>query len=77
MTSMPATHFGLRDRGWLRPGAYADVIIFALAALDEVSTIEEPVAYARGIDYVLVNGECVLDAGEHTGVRPGRNVLRG
>jgi len=77
MTSMPATHFGLKDRGLLREGCYADLAVFDLAKLEEVSTIEQPLAYARGMDYVFVNGVAVLDGGEHTGARPGRNLKRG
>jgi N-acyl-D-amino-acid deacylase len=72
MTSMPATHFGLRDRGVVRPGGFADVVVFDLDQLDEVATLEKPLAYAQGIDYVLVNGQIVVDDGVHTGARPGR-----
>jgi N-acyl-D-amino-acid deacylase len=77
MTSMPAPHFGLGLRGRLSRGYYADVVVFDYQALDDVSTVAEPVAYARGVEHVLVNGELVVDGGEHTGARPGRNVLRG
>jgi len=74
MTSMCATRFGLRDRGLVRAGAYADLVVFDYQALDDVSTIEQPLAYCRGVEYVLVNGQLVVDAGEHTGARPGRNL---
>jgi len=76
MTSMPARHFGLEGRGALEAGAYADVIVLDLEELDEVSTLERPLAYARGIEHVLVNGELVVDGGEHTGARPGRHLPR-
>ena len=76
MTSMPAAHFGLWDRGLLRAGYAADVIVFDYDALDEVSTIERPHAYARGVEHVLVNGTPVVEGGEHTGARPGRHLLR-
>ena len=76
MTSMPATHFCLQDRGFVRSGCFADVVVFDLYALDEVSTPENPLAYARGVEHVLVNGTLVVEAGEHTGARPGRNLLR-
>jgi len=76
MTSMPATHFGLRDRGLLRAGCFADVVVLDFDALRDVSTVEQPVAYVRGVEVVLVNGVLVVDAGEHTGARPGRNLLR-
>ncbi|MDF1512634.1 MAG: D-aminoacylase [Anaerolineae bacterium] len=74
MTSMPATRFGLRDRGILRTGAYADVVVFDFDALDNGSTDEHPLQYCRGVSDVLVNGEAVIKAGEHTGARPGRNL---
>ncbi len=76
MTSMPASHFGLRDRGLLRKGCYADVIVFDYHALADVSTVENPVAYAQGIEVVLVNGTLTLDGSEHTGARAGQNLLR-
>jgi len=77
MTSMPATRFGLRDRGLLRPGAFADVVVFDYEALDDGSTLEQPLAYCRGVEHVLVNGTPVVDGGEHTGARPGRNLRYG
>jgi N-acyl-D-amino-acid deacylase len=76
MTSMPAAHFGLWDRGLLRAGYAADVVVFDFDALDDVSTTERPHAYARGVEHVLVNGVAVVDGGEHTGARPGRHLLR-
>jgi N-acyl-D-amino-acid deacylase len=77
LTSMPATHFGLKGRGLLRPGYFADVAVFDYEALDDVSTLEKPVAYARGFEYVLVNGVFTLDAGRHTGALAGRILRRG
>lgn len=77
MTSMPANHFGLRDRGLLRRGYDADVVVFDYERLEDVSTVENPVAYARGVEVVLVNGVLTIDGGEHTGARAGRNLLRG
>jgi N-acyl-D-amino-acid deacylase len=76
MTSMPATHFRLCDRGLLHKGCYADVVVFDFDELDTVSTIEKPLAYVKGIEYVLVNGIPVVYKSEHTGVRSGRNLLR-
>jgi N-acyl-D-amino-acid deacylase len=72
LTSMPATHFGLRGRGLLQPGYFADIVVFDYEALDDVSTLENPVAYARGVEYVLVNGVFTLDGGRHTGARAGQ-----
>jgi N-acyl-D-amino-acid deacylase len=76
MTSMPAAHFGLWDRGLLRAGYAADVVVFDYDELDDVSTRESPTAYARGVEHVLVNGVVVVDGAEHTGARPGRHLLR-
>ncbi len=76
MTSMPATHFGLRDRGFIRKGGYADVVVFDYDQLDDVSTNENPLAYAKGVEFVIVNGTLVVDNANHTGTRPGRNLLR-
>jgi N-acyl-D-amino-acid deacylase len=76
MTSMPAAHFGLWDRGLLRRGYAADVVVFDFDELEDVSTTDAPHAYARGVEHVLVNGVHVIDAGEHTGARPGRQLQR-
>ena len=76
MTSMPAAHFGLWDRGLLRAGYSADVVVFDYGELDDVSTTEAPLAYARGVEHVFVNGETVVENGSHTGARPGRHLLR-
>ena len=75
MTSMPAEHFGL-DRGRLAPGKPADVVVFDYDALDDVASLDNPVAYARGVEHVLVNGVEVVRDGEHTGARPGRHLAR-
>jgi N-acyl-D-amino-acid deacylase len=74
MTHMCAARFGLRDRGQIRPGAFADVVVFDYQALDDVSTVEQPLAYCKGVEYVLVNGQMVVDESEHTGALPGRNL---
>lgn len=76
MTSMPASHFGLSDRGLLRAGYAADVVVLDFASLADVSTDEEPLVYARGVEHVFVNGVAVVVHGEHTGARPGRHLLR-
>jgi len=76
MTSWPATRMRLYDRGVLREGLRADVTIFNLDRLEDVANYENPTAYPTGIDYVLVNGQLVIDQGRHTGAKPG-NILRG
>ena len=76
MTSWPATRMRLADRGVIRVGAWADVTVFDLDALDDRATYEKPTELATGVDYVLVNGVVVIDRGTHTGAKPG-HVLRG
>ena len=76
MTSWPATRMRLADRGVIRVGAWADVTVFDLDALDDRATYEKPTELATGVDYVVVNGVIVIDKGTHTGAKPG-HVLRG
>jgi N-acyl-D-aspartate/D-glutamate deacylase len=75
MTGVAARALGLRERGLLRPGAWADVAVFDPARIRDRSTYEEPHQYATGVSTVVVNGEVVVDGGDHTGALPGR-VLR-
>ena len=76
MTSLPASILGLTDRGQLKPGQAADVVIFDPATVGETNSFEKPKSYAKGVPYVLVNGVVVIDNGEHTGAKPGK-PLRG
>jgi N-acyl-D-amino-acid deacylase len=76
MTSLPAQDLGLRDRGQIREGFYADVVAFDPQTVGETNSYEKPKSYAKGVPYVLVNGVVVIDKGEHTGARPGK-VLYG
>jgi N-acyl-D-aspartate/D-glutamate deacylase len=75
MTGASAAALGLRDRGLLRAGYWADVAIFDPARIADQGTYDEPHRYAVGVSTVLVNGEVVIDGGDHTGALPGR-VLR-
>jgi N-acyl-D-amino-acid deacylase len=75
MSSLPAQILGLRDRGQLREGFAADVVVFDPATVGETNSFETPKSYAKGVDYVLVNGVLVIDRGEHTGAKPGRAIL--
>jgi N-acyl-D-amino-acid deacylase len=72
MTSLPAQTFGLRDRGLVREGMAADLVVFDDAAVSDPSTFERPHQYAAGFSHVVVNGVPVVDAGRATGSRPGR-----
>jgi N-acyl-D-aspartate/D-glutamate deacylase len=76
MTSLPASILGLTDRGTLKPGQAADVVVFDPATVGETNSFEKPKSYAKGVPYVLVNGVVVIDNGEHTGAKPGK-PLRG
>jgi N-acyl-D-amino-acid deacylase len=77
MTSAPAARLGLRDRGVIRDGTVADVVVFDPATVRSTATYEDPRSYPEGIPYVLVNGELVVDDGSHTGATPGRALRRG
>ncbi len=76
-TSLPAQLLRLRDRGLLREGLVADVIVFDPTKVQDRATFPEPHQYAEGIDWVLVNGKPVVDAGKLTGALPGRVLVRG
>ncbi len=72
MTGMTAEQFKLKDRGLLRPGAYADLVLFDADSIEDSATFEAPKTPARGIDSVFVNGRAVWRNGAFTGNRPGR-----
>ncbi|MBC7932118.1 MAG: D-aminoacylase [Rubrivivax sp.] len=76
MTGMPAARVGLRDRGVLRAGAFADITIFHPARVRDRATFEEPNQYPEGVEYVLVNGQIEVDGGRRTEANAGR-PLRG
>jgi N-acyl-D-amino-acid deacylase len=77
MTGGAAAALRLTDRGLLREGYRADVTLFDPATITDTATIDNPHQYATGIPMVLVNGEVVIDAGEHTGALPGHVLRRG
>jgi N-acyl-D-amino-acid deacylase len=76
MTSAPAQKLCLRDRGLLREGFKADITVFDPARVKDEATFVEPHQFASGIPYVIVNGEIVIDGGEHTGALPGRALRK-
>lgn len=76
LSALPARNLGLRARGRLRPGFFADVVVFDPAQVQDHATVQEPRRYASGMQHVFVNGVQVLRDGEHTGALPGR-VVRG
>ena len=71
MTSLPANHFKFSDRGLIKEGLAADLVLFDPAKVGDAATFEKPHAYATGIPHVFVNGIAVVKNGEHTGARPG------
>jgi N-acyl-D-amino-acid deacylase len=77
LTSVPAAHIGLRDRGVLREGAYADLVVFDPTTIADVATYEDPARYPVGIAHVVVNGRLAITDGAETGERPGRLLRRG
>ena len=76
MTSLPAQKFGFRDRGLLKEGMAADIVVFDAATVLDKSTYADPHQYSEGFKYVVVNGQVVVDNGTHTGTRSG-TVLYG
>jgi N-acyl-D-amino-acid deacylase len=72
MTGLPATRLGLRDRGVVRPGARADLVVFDARRVIDRATYDDPHRYPDGIEHVVVNGRFVVKNGEHTGSLPGK-----
>jgi len=72
MTGLPAQKFRLTDRGLIREGAYADLVVFDPWGIADIGTYQDPRKYPPGIDYVLVNGKITAAHGRHTGERNGR-----
>ena len=77
MTSFPAQRLGLPDRGLLRDGFKADIVIYDPQAVKTHATKEDPRQYPVGIDYVIVNGNVVIDRGKNTGLLKGQALRRG
>ncbi|MFZ5918033.1 MAG: N-acyl-D-amino-acid deacylase family protein [Chloroflexota bacterium] len=76
MSSAPAQRLGLRDRGLLREGSWADIVIFDPDRVIDRATFAEPHQYPEGIAWVLVNGQLVVERETHTGQLPGKVLLR-
>src|SRR5690606_2951999 len=74
MTLLPATNLRIERRGALRPGYFADVVVFHADSVQDHATFEYPQQFATGVKHVFVNGVQVLDNGNHTGATPGRVV---
>ena len=76
LSGLPAGNLGLKERGRLREGLFADIVIFDPASIQDHATFEKPHQYSTGVRHVFVNGTQVLRDGEHTDARPGR-IVRG
>jgi N-acyl-D-amino-acid deacylase len=76
MTSAPAQRLGLKERGLLRVGFKADITVFDPGRIKDEATFLDPHRFASGIPYVMVNGELVVDGGDHTGALPGRALRK-
>jgi len=74
LTSLPAANLALKQRGLLKPGYYADVVVFDPATIHDNATFAKPQQFASGVDDVFINGVQVLKDGRHTGAKPGRFV---
>jgi N-acyl-D-aspartate/D-glutamate deacylase len=75
-STMPARVHNIKDRGVLKEGGYADIVIIDSPNMKVLSTELEPRKYPKGIEYVFVNGSAVVENGKHTGARPGRVLTR-
>ena len=76
MTSMPALKLGLRDRGLIREGFWGDIVIFDYNRIMDKATFQNPHQYPEGVEYVIVNGEIVIEKGRHTGKLSGKVLER-
>jgi N-acyl-D-amino-acid deacylase len=76
MSSFPAQRMGIEDRGILRPGLKADIVVFNSTTIIDRATFEKPHQYAEGVTAVIVNGQIALNGGRMTGVRAGRALRR-
>ncbi len=77
MTSFPSQRLGLPDRGLIRDGFKADIVVFDAGRVKSPATRRDPKQFPVGIDYVIVNGNVVVENGEHTGTLAGRALRRG
>lgn len=72
MTSLPAEHFGIRERGFIRPGYFADLLVFDPSKIEDRADYQNPREYAKGMEWVFLNGEPVVEKGEWKGKKSGQ-----
>lgn len=75
MTSLPAQKFQLKDRGLIKEGMAADIVIFDEATVKDNATFQQPHQFSSGFHFVIVNGQLVIDAGKHNGTRSGKALF--
>jgi N-acyl-D-amino-acid deacylase len=76
MTSLPAQTFGLKNRGLIKEGYVADILLIDENIVADQATFEQPHQYAKGFEYVVVNGKLVINKGHFTGALPGKAVRK-
>jgi len=74
MTSWPATRMGINDRGTLKAGMWADVVVFDYNTIEDTATYQHPFTYPKGIEYVIVNGIITINGTTHTGAKAGKII---
>jgi N-acyl-D-amino-acid deacylase len=74
LSGLPAKNIGIEKRGLLKKGYYADLVIFDPLTIGDKATFEDPLQFAKGVSYVFVNGQMVIENEQHTGIFPGRFV---
>ena len=74
LTSFPAENLGIKDRGLLKNGFYADIVVFDPNKIKDNATFNNPIQYAEGVEHVMVNGQIVLENGEHTNIFSGKFI---
>lgn len=75
-TSLPAAIMGFTDRGWIREGYWADIVVFDPETIRDHATFEEMDLHSDGVEYVVVNGSLVIDKGQYTGELSGSVIER-
>jgi N-acyl-D-amino-acid deacylase len=75
MTALPAAAFGIRDRGEVRSGAFADIVVFSETEFKDTATYAAPHSFCKGVRQVIVNGALSFDNGKFTGERNGRFLI--
>tara|TARA_B100000902_G_C26950657_1_gene735618 strand:- start:89 stop:757 length:669 start_codon:yes stop_codon:yes gene_type:complete len=74
LTSFPAENLGIKDRGLLKNGFYADIVVFDPNKIKDNATFNNPIQYAEGVEHVMVNGQIVLENGKHTNIFSGKFI---